>query len=128
MATFTKHILSESIDGAPILVTGTTSASATVIHTGPTDTSVMEEVWLYAMNTGSTTLKLTIEWGGSTDGYLIEQMIPTEAGLVLVAPGLLIQGNLETPITIKAFNATTGSVINITGYINRITEETLIWL
>lgn len=123
MSTFTKHILSESVEGAPILISGTESASATLIHTAPSDTLQMDEVWLYAMNTDIDAHKLTIEWGGDSAGNIIVQMVPAEAGLVLVAPGLLALGNDVAPIEIKAFNETTGDVINITGYVNRITEE-----
>tara|TARA_R100001143_G_C3295993_1_gene103386 strand:+ start:82 stop:228 length:147 start_codon:yes stop_codon:yes gene_type:complete len=45
--------------------------------------------------------------------------VPTEAGLVLVIPGLIIKGN-ATPLVVKAFAATTSS-IQLFGYVNQIT-------
>jgi len=118
MATFTKEKLSASTDGKPILVAGTATASADTIHTGSTTAATYHEVWLWAMNTSTTAVKLTVEWGGATAGFLIEQTIPGEAGLVMVAPGLLVKGN-ATAVIIKAFAGTT-NVINITGYVNVI--------
>lgn len=120
MATFAKTKLSASTDGVPILITATAGgASGVTIHTGSSTATTYDEVWLYAMNTDTTARLLTIEWGGTTAGFLIQQTIPAQAGLVLVAPGLLLKGN-ATPVVIKAF-AATGSVINITGYVNQIT-------
>jgi hypothetical protein len=120
MATFKKQILGSSEKGAPILVAGNATGNATTIHTGSNVTTTYDEVWLYAMNTDTASRKLTIEWGGSTAGFLIEQLILPEAGLVLLAPGLLARGD-SSQVVIKAF-ASTENVINITGYVNRITE------
>lgn len=47
MAVFSKQILSGSTDGRAIKVAQTASAG-TLIHTGSTNTSVFDEVWLYA--------------------------------------------------------------------------------
>lgn len=118
MATFTKQILSGSTDGRAIKVAAT-SSSGTTIHTGPTATATIDEVWLYAQNTDTSNRKLTIEWGGtSSPDDLIELTISSESGLVLVAPGLLIKGN-ATALVVRAF-AATANVITIHGYVNRI--------
>lgn len=118
MATFTKQILSGSTDGRAIKVVATAS-SGTTIHTGPTATGTIDEVWLYAMNTDTTARKLTIQWGGTTSpDDEIELVVPAESGLTLVAPGLLIRGN-ATALVVRAFAATT-NVITIHGYVNRI--------
>ena len=61
MATFTKRILSNSTDGKAIKVAQTATAG-TLIHTGDTVTSTLDEVWVYANNTSSSNVKLTIEW------------------------------------------------------------------
>lgn len=75
---------------------------------------------MYAVNSDSTDRKLTLEWGGVTvPDDLIEITIGAEAGLVLLAPGLLIKGN-STALLVRAF-AATANVIDIHGYINRIT-------
>lgn len=118
MATFSKEILSASTNGRAIKVAATATAGTT-IHTGSTNSSVLHEVWLYAMNTDTTARKLTIEWGGtSAPDDLIEVTIPAESGLVMVAPGLLIKG-AATALVVRAFAATT-NVITIHGYVNVI--------
>jgi hypothetical protein len=118
MATFTKQILSGSTDGRGILVVQTATAGTT-IHTGSSTASTLDEIWLYAVNTSATSVKLTIEYGGvSNPNDHIETTIASEAGLVLVAPGLILKGN-ATPLVVRAF-AATGSVIAIHGYVNRI--------
>jgi hypothetical protein len=118
MATFSKNILSGSTDGKAILVAAT-STPGTTIHTGPTSTSQFDEVWLYAMNTSASTVKLTIEWGGtSSPGDLIEYTVAAENGLYLIVPGLILKGN-ATALVVRAFAATT-NVVTISGYTNRI--------
>lgn len=119
MATYTKNILSGSTDGRGILVAATASAGTT-IHTGPSVTTSIDEIWLYAMNTSTSAVKLTIEWGGTTSpNDLIEVTVQPEAGLVCIAPGLLIKGN-ATPLVVRAF-AATANVITIHGFDNSIT-------
>ena len=120
MATFAKVKLSGSTDGRPVLVAATATAG-TVIHTGSGTATTYDEIWLYAINTHSADVKLTLEWGGVTSpNDLIEQTITTEAGLTLIAPGLLIKGNASTALIVRAFAATT-NVISIHGYVNQIT-------
>ncbi|MEB3202116.1 MAG: hypothetical protein VKK05_04780 [Synechococcus sp.] len=119
MATFTKVKLSGSTDGRAVKVAATATAGTT-IHTGSATATTYDEVWLYAMNTSASAVKLTIEWGGTTaPDDLIEATILPEAGLVTIAPGLLIKGN-ATPLVIRAF-AATADVITIHGFVNQIT-------
>ena len=119
MATIAKTTLSGSTDGRAIKVAATATAGTT-IHTGSSTATTFDEIWLYAINTDASDVKLTIEWGGTTaPDDLIEQTITTEGGLILVAPGLIIKGN-ATPLVVKAFAATT-NVIQIHGYVNQIT-------
>lgn len=119
MATYTKTILSGSTDGKAVLVAAT-ATPGTTIHTGSTTATTLDEVWLYAVNTSTSAVKLTIEWGEATaPNGNIEQTIAAESGLVLIAPGLLIKGN-ATALVVKAFAATT-NVITIHGYVNQIT-------
>ncbi len=119
MATFTKKILSGSTDGKAIKVAATATAGTT-IHTGSTTTTTLDEVWLYAINSSASSVKLTIEWGEATapDGNIELTVLP-EAGLVTVVPGFLLKGN-ATPLVVKAFAGTT-NVIMIHGFINQIT-------
>ena len=119
MATFSKIALSGSTDGRMIKVAATATAG-TLLHTGSTTATTFDEIWLYAVNTSTTSVKLTIEWGGVTSSDdLIEQSIPAESGLYLISPGLIIKGN-ATALIVRAF-AGTADVVNIAGYVNRIT-------
>ena len=119
MATFTKKTLSASTDGKAIKVAATATAG-TLLHTGSTTTTTLDEVWLYAVNSSASSVKLTIEWGEATapDGN-IELTVQPEAGLVTVIPGLLLQGNATAKV-VRAF-AATANVVMIHGFVNRIT-------
>ena len=118
MATYSKIVLSGSTDGRGILIDDAAPAGKTV-HTGSGTATTYDEVWIYAANYDSSDRKLTIEWGSAAAGDIIEQTIATEAGLVLVIPGLIIKGN-ATPLVVAAFAATTSS-IQLFGYVNQIT-------
>ena len=114
MATFSKQLLSGSIDGKAIKVVQTATAGTTV-HTA--HATALDEIWLYAVNSSASSVKLTIEYGeeAAPDGN-IELTIAAESGLTLVIPGLLLRNSL----VVKAFAATT-NVVMIHGYVNRIT-------
>ena len=111
--------LSGSTDGRGIKIAAT-SSPGTTIHTGSSSASVLDEVWLYVVNSDSTARKLSVQWGGTTSpDDLIEITIAAESGLTLVAPGLALKGN-ATPLVVKAFSAT-ADVLMIHGYVNRAT-------
>jgi len=116
MATFSKQLLSGSTNGKGILVAATATAG-TLIHTAVSGTSSLDEVWLYAHNTSSAAIKLTLEWGEATapNGNIEINIGAEGTGMILIAPGILLQNGLE----IRAFAGTT-NVINIFGYVNRI--------
>ena len=116
MATYTKVLLSGSTQGKGIKVVQTATAGTT-IHTAVSGTSSIDEVWLYAHNTSSSAVKLTLEWGEATapDGNIEINIGAEGTGLILIAPGIPLQNGL----VIKAF-AATANVINIFGYVNRI--------
>jgi len=122
MATFTKLALQPAGttgDGLGILVAATATAG-TAIHTASSTATTIDEVWLYAYNNHSSDILLTIEYGGVTAPKdVIKQTIITQAGLVLVVPGLVVQGNATAKV-VRAF-AATASQISIFGYVNRIT-------
>ena len=116
MATYSKQLLSSGTNGKNIKVVATATAG-TDIHTAVSGTSDMDEVWLYACNTDGSDRKLTLEFGGTTSpDDLVEVTIGTEAGWVLVCPGILLQNGL----VVKAF-AAAANVVVINGYVNRIT-------
>ena len=118
MATYSKTILSASTDGRGIAVAAT-SSGGTTIHTGSGTATTLDEIWLYAVNSDTSDIKLTLEWGATGLADPIEVTITAEAGLTLVAPGLLIKGN-GTPLVVKAFAGTTNKIF-IHGYVNQIT-------
>ena len=115
MATYSKELLSASTNGKGVLVAATSTAG-TLIHTAVSGTTDIDEVWLYAVNAHSASIKLTLEWGEATEPTgNIEQTVPNESGLMLLVPGLLLQNGL----TIKAFAGTANEVV-IHGYVNKI--------
>ena len=122
MATFTKLTLQPAGTtgtGLGILVAATATAGTT-IHTASTTATTIDEIWLYAVNTSATAVKLTIEYGEATaPNGNIELTVQPEAGLVTVLPGLVLQGNATAKV-VKAFAATT-NVIVLHGFVNRIT-------
>ena len=121
--TFTKIALQATADttgtGLGVLVAATATAG-TVIHRSSATTTTVDEIWLYAVNSSATAVKLTVEYGSATapDGN-IESTIQPESGLVLVVPGLVLQGN-ATPKVVAAFAGTTNVVV-VYGFVNRIT-------
>jgi hypothetical protein len=113
MATFSRLKLSGSTDGRMIKVAAT-SSTGTTIHTA--NSTALDEIWLYAVNSDTTDRKLTIEFGGTTSpDNLIEQTITAESGLILVVPGLILTNSL----VVTAF-AASANVVMIGGYVNRI--------
>ena len=110
VATF--GILSGSTNGKQIKVVQTATAGTT-IHTAVSGTSSFDRIFLFAVNSSASPVKLTIEWGEATapDGN-IEQTILPESGYVPI-----VQGNpLNNSLVVKAF-ADTANVILISGYI-----------
>jgi hypothetical protein len=119
MATFTKTLLSGSTQGKPIKVVATATAGTTIHATG-TSSSIIDEVWLYAYNSSTGPVALTVEYGGVTaPDQNIKIDIPATSGLTLVVPGLILTGTGAAANTIGAF-AGTANVITISGYVNRI--------
>ena len=111
--TFTKVVLSGSTSGKQIKVAATATAGTT-IHTA--HATSLDEIWLWAVNSSTTAVKITVEWGEATapDGN-IEVTIPGESGYLMVVPGLVLTGSL----VVKAFAGTT-NVLLVNGYVNRI--------
>ena len=119
MATFTKVPFSAQTDGEPIKVVATAS-QGTTIHTTGTSSSVFDEVWLYAYNSATGPVLLTIQFGGTTSpDDDIKITVPSQSGLTLVVPGLILAGNGSVGNSIFAY-AATANVVTVSGYINRI--------
>lgn len=114
-----KTLLSGSTGGMPINVVAT-ATTGTTIHATGTSSTVIDEVWLYATNTSAASVNLTIEFGSTTapDQNII-LAIPAKSGLSICVAGLTLTGTGSAARIITAF-AATSNVINIVGYVNRI--------
>ena len=113
---YKKRKLSASSDGRGIKVAAT-ATPGTLIHTALENVAANEwdEVWLRAVNTAGSAVKLTIEWGGTTaPDDLIEVTIPAESGFTEVISGHVLQNARE----VRAF-ADTADVVVIHGFVNR---------
>ena len=121
-STFTKLALQPAGttgDGLGILVVATATAG-TAIHTASATTTTIDELWLYAYNNHSSSVVLTLEYGGVTSPKdVIKSTLASQAGLVLICAGLVIQGNATAKV-VRAF-AATASQVSLFGYVNRIT-------
>jgi hypothetical protein len=119
MATFTKTVLSGSTQGKAIKVAATASTGTTIHATG-TSSSIIDEVWLYAYNSSTGNVLLTIQYGGTTTvDNDIKITLPSQSGLTLIVPGLMLTGTGAAANTVYAYADTT-NVITISGYVNRI--------
>lgn len=119
MATYTKIPLSVQADGSPIKVVATASTGTTIHATG-TSASIIDEVWLYAYNSSTAAVLLTVQYGGTTTpDDDIKITIPSQSGLTLVVPGLILSGTGSAANSVYAY-AGTANVVTISGYVNRI--------
>lgn len=119
MATFTKVPFSGATDGTPIKVAATAS-TGTTIHTTGTSATAFDEVWLYAYNSSTSAVVLTVQFGGTaTPDDDIKVTIPSQSGLTLVVPGLILAGTGSVGNTVYAYAGTT-NVVTVSGYVNRI--------
>ena len=114
-----KRKLSGSTDGKPIKVVATATAGTT-IHTAVAGTTAgtFDEIWLYAYNGHSSTVTLTIEFGGVTvPDQNIVVTLASKSGLVPIIPGLILQNGM----VIKAF-ASIANIVTLSGFVNTITD------
>lgn len=119
MASAVKRKLSGSTDGKAIKVAAS-STPGTTIHTAVAGTTAgtFDEIWLWAFNSSSSNVLLTIEFGGTTDpDNLVEVTIESQAGLTPVIPGLILQNEM----VVTAF-AASANVITLIGFVNSITD------
>mgnify|MGYP001260141227 FL=1 len=118
----TKILLSGGgTDGKPLQGDG----NFQTIHTASSTATDLDEVWLWACNVSGTDARLSVGWGSSgaagTQSFLT---IPKQAGLYLVVPGLLLQGDASSQKIVNVESQTTGgsgvaNAINMVGYVNR---------
>ena len=119
MSTIVIREFSSGADGVPIKIAATATAG-TAIHTATSETAdgSYDRVWLWAYNSHTADVQLTVEFGGATDpDNHIVKTIPFDQGVWLVVPGLILQNSK----TVKAF-AAIANVIVVSGYVERITD------
>lgn len=117
MAAFSRILLSGSTSGRPIKVAAT-ATPGTTIHTAVSGAAGFDEVYLWASNSNTGSLALTIEWGGTTDPddlLLKAFVLPPLSGPIPIISGLSINGGL----VVRAF-AGTANLTLIAGHVNRI--------
>lgn len=105
--------LSASTDGLPVKVVAT-ATTGTTIHTAVSSTvaGTFDLVTLYAVNTHTADVVLTVEFGGtSTDNYIV-MTIPYKSGLFMICD----QMPLQNAKVITAF-AATANVIMLYGWV-----------
>jgi hypothetical protein len=112
---YKKRKLSSSTNGRGVKVAATGTPS-TLIHAalGSTAANEWDEVWLRAVNTSASAVKLTIEWGGTSADDEVEITIQPESGFAEIIPGHVLQNGAE----VRAF-AATANVIIVHGFVNR---------
>lgn len=121
MATYSKVLLSGSAQGKAVKVSATASTGTTIHATGTSNT-ILDEVWLWAYNSSTSNVLLTVQFGGTTaPDNDIKVTIPAQSGLNLVVPGLVLSGTGSVASTVYAYATGAANLITISGYVNRIT-------
>lgn len=113
---FKKRGLSGSVDGKGIKVAATASPG-TLVHTALSSKAANEwdEIYIDAVNTSASAVKLTVQWGGTVDpDDSVEITIPAETGFTEVIPGHVLQNGA----VVRAF-AATANVVVLHGCVNR---------
>ena len=105
-------ILTGSTSGRGIKVVATATAG-TAIDTAVAGATSFDRYFLWAVNSHSAAVDLTLEMGGVTDpdDLITYDAVPVEVGRVMVCDGFVLNGGLA----VKAF-ASTANVIVISGY------------
>ena len=113
--TFSKSILSESTDGKGIVIDTITAGSGRPVHAAVSSTADFDEVWIYACNSHTSSVNLTLEFGGTSSSERISQPIDPSSGLYLVVPGFVVQNGAVISAYASELNK-----ISIYGFVNRI--------
>lgn len=115
-----KNCFSESSGGRGILITATGTAGTT-IHYACAGSTNFDEIWLWAMNSHTASIAVTIEFGGVSDPKnLIKKTVPADDGLYCIIPGL----PLNNSGTIAGFVGTATSEksqVAIYGHVHELT-------
>lgn len=118
MTSFTKELLSASVDGKQVSVTATGTGSPTEVHAALSGTNTKDEVYLYAYNANASEIVLTVLWGGTNAADEIKVPVPSRQGRLMIADGKLIQNGQH----VTAYTSTGTTPGTIDGFVNRITS------
>lgn len=114
-------LLSGSSGGQNIPVAATAS-TGTTIHATDTSATIYHRVYLFASNSSTADVLLTLEWGGTSTGDLIRQTVTAQAGLQQLVDNLPLVGTGAAARTVRAY-AGSANVININGWVNKHTTS-----
>ena len=118
MAVYSKKIFSGSTDGKGIKVE-TNATPGTVVHQAVAGTTDFDELWIYAYNAHTSSIKLTLEFGGTSDpDNTTVQTVAAQSGLYLVVPGFVVQNGA----VVRAFTDTVDKVV-LYGFVNSIASS-----
>ena len=116
---YRRRALSASDRGRGIAVDATASPG-TLLHEAIASSALNEwdEITLRAVNTGSSAVQVTVEWGGTTAADRVTRSIAPGDGFVDLIPGHVLQGGAE----VRAFADSAGAVVH--GFVNRYSQHT----
>lgn len=115
--TETRIGLSGSTNGATITVNTTSAVSPMTVHTATSGTTNWDDVWIWAINTYTSSVTLSLYFGGHSsvgDMVVHDYDIPVGGLPILICPGLFIQNSG----VVEAY-ASVANKINLIGYVNR---------
>ena len=118
MATAVKRKLAGSTDGRGIGVSATGSVG-NLIHTAVNSTTpgTFDEIWLYANNIATSSIAMTLQFGGTGSFDNVMLSVPAQSGKQLIVAGEILQNS----VSVYAY-ATTGSYIVVSGFVNSIAD------
>jgi hypothetical protein len=111
--------LSGSTDGVGITLSAT--VTDTLIHTGPSSTSVMDQLFMYANNSTSLAVTIRMQYGGSANIAFGE--IPARSRIPIFEDLRIFGVSAGNSATLIQMGASTSAIIDIYGHVNRVTES-----
>lgn len=119
---WSKIVLSCSVDGRLIDITGILASTANTVHTAITGVGDFDEIFAYVINTATADREITFKWGVTVAGVTdvgrrqFSIRVTQLDGPVLVIPGWPLRaGNI-----VEAFATIAGQVL-VGGYAHRVT-------
>jgi hypothetical protein len=111
--TYQIQPLSGPASYTPLNITGTTPATANVLHTS--SSTDIDELWVETYNYSTDDAVLSVAIGGTASYQTYSQIIPPGRGLVPLIRGIKLGGGT----VVKAY-ASAANKVSIVGYVHRI--------